>query len=128
MRYLAIAMLVVFSTPAFAKHHHHRHHHRHYHNYSLNRVAHHDGRPSAWCGWYMRQVMHVADRAFNLARNWAHWGHATTPHVGAIVVWSHHVGRITGGSPGNWVVMSGNDGHAVRSRRRSVSGAIAFRA
>ena len=122
MRYLAIAMLVLFSTPAFAKHHHrHHHHHRHY-------VRYHDGRPGAWCGWWMRQHLGVADRAYNLARNWAHWGHATSAHVGAVVVWSHHVGVITGGSPGNWIVTSGNDGHAVRSRRRSVSGAIAFRA
>lgn len=75
----------------------------------------------------MRQIMHVADTAYNLAANWAHWGRATEAHVGAVVVWPHHVGRIVGGSPGHWEVNSGNDGHRVRTRVRSVAGAIAFR-
>jgi hypothetical protein len=76
----------------------------------------------------MRQVMHVADSAYNLARNWAHYGHATTPHAGAVVVWNLHVGRIVGSCDGNsCLIESGNDGHAVRTRRRSIAGAIAFR-
>jgi len=89
-----------------------------------------DPRPSAWCGWFMRQVKGVADTAYNLARNWAHYGSsAGGPRVGAIVVWSHHVGEITSGEcpAGEWMVHSGNDGHAVRTRCRSVRGAIAFR-
>jgi hypothetical protein len=32
----------------------------------------------------------------NLARNWARWGSSTSPKVGAVVVWPHHVGMITG--------------------------------
>lgn len=89
----------------------------------------HDGRPSRWCGWYMRQVMGVADRTYNLAREWAHWGRpAGGPGIGVVVVWRHHVGRIVGqASDGEWLINSGNDGHAVRTRARSVSGAIAFR-
>ncbi len=124
---VVLLLALVYSTSAFAKHHHKHYRHHHYHNYSHNSFA-HNGRPHAWCGWWMRQHLGVRDAAYNLARNWAHWGHATSAHIGAIVVWSHHVGIITGGSPGNWVVTSGNDGHAVRSRRRSVAGAIAFRA
>lgn len=86
------------------------------------------GRPSAWCGWYMRQLMGVADRAFNLAREWASYGHATTAHSGAIVVWPHHVGKIVGECHGSVCpVLSGNDGHRVRTRERSVARAIAFR-
>lgn len=85
-------------------------------------------RPHAWCGWYMRKVLGVADAAFNLARNWARWGHAASPGPGVVVVWPHHVGMITGrSSGGQWIVKSGNDGHAVRERPRSVAGAIAFR-
>src|SRR5580704_16140068 len=35
------------------------------------------GRPSAWCGWEMRQLVSGdPGPAFNLARNWAHWGQA----------------------------------------------------
>jgi hypothetical protein len=84
-------------------------------------------RPRAWCGWFMRKETGYTDPALNLARNWARVGSPTAPSVGAIVVWRHHVGRIVGGSPGAWVVRSGNDGRAVRERVRSVAGAIAFR-
>ena len=47
------------------------------------------------------------------------------PRVGAVVVWPHHVGMITGRSAnGMWIVKSGNDGNAVRERAMSVSGAV----
>ena len=96
--------------------------------YDRPRVA--GGRPYAWCGWYARSLVgQDPGPAFNLARNWAQWGHAASPGVGVIVVWSHHVGMITGRTAdGQWIVKSGNDGHAVRERARSISGAIAFRA
>ena len=87
------------------------------------------GRPGAWCGWYMRQQV-GADPGpqYNLARSWAHYGsNAGGPSVGTIVVWSHHVGKIVGRENGQWIVESGNDGHAVRTRPRSLAGAIAFR-
>jgi len=85
-------------------------------------------RPRAWCGWWMRKYLGVADQAGNMARWWARFGSpAPGPEAGAIVVWHHHVGIITGGAPGRWIVKSGNDGHAVRERVRSVANAIAFR-
>ena len=87
------------------------------------------GRPAAWCGWYMRQQV-GADPGpqYNLARSWAHYGsNAGGPSVGTIVVWRHHVGKIVGQVNGQWIVQSGNDGHAVRTRPRSLAGAIAFR-
>jgi hypothetical protein len=86
-------------------------------------------KPRAWCGWWMRKHLGVANPAGNLARWWAGYGRpAHGPHVGAIVVWRHHVGRITGRTAdGRWIVKSGNDGHRVRERPRSVAGAIAFR-
>jgi hypothetical protein len=88
-----------------------------------------DPRPGAWCGWYMRHLKGVADRAFNLAVEWVHWGHPVPgPRVGAVVVWRHHVGEIVGyAGAGRWLVHSGNDGHRVRTRARSVADAIAFR-
>ena len=81
-------------------------------------------RPGAWCGWYMR-TRHGGGPEYNLAANWRHWGSpASGPQVGAIVVWSHHVGEIVGqASNGQWIVLSGNDSHRVRERARSVSGA-----
>ena len=49
------------------------------------------------------------------------------PSVGVIVVWGHHVGKIVGHENGQWIIQSGNDGRAVRTRPRSIAGAIAFR-
>jgi len=88
-----------------------------------------DYRPRAWCGWWLRMQLGIADRNLNRAIMWARWGRpAGGPHVGAIVVWRHHVGRIVGPCNGSvCLIQSGNDGHAVRTRERSVAGAIAFR-
>ena len=87
------------------------------------------GRPAAWCGWAMRQLVGSdPGPQYNLARNWARWGHAGAPGVGAVVVWPHHVGKIVGQENGQWIVQSGNDGgNQMRTRPRSISGAIAFR-
>lgn len=85
-------------------------------------------RPHAWCGWEMRRLVGSdPGRSYNLARNWAHWGHAGPAGIGAVVVWSHHVGKIVGRENGKWVVESGNDGHRLRTRPRSIAGAIAIR-
>ncbi len=65
-------------------------------------------RPRAWCGWYMRQIKGVKDSSYNLARHWINYGNRTVPGLGVVVVWPHHVGYIVGGSPGNWIVRSGN--------------------
>lgn len=82
-------------------------------------------RPSAWCGWYMR-TRHGGSAEYNLAANWRNRGsHLSGPQVGAIVVWPHHVGEITGqASDGRWIVLSGNDSGQVKERARSVSGAV----
>jgi hypothetical protein len=86
------------------------------------------GRPAAWCGWEMRQLVSGdPGPAFNLARNWAHWGQPGQAGVGAVVVWPHHVGKIVGQEGGEWVIESGNDGNRVRTRPRSIAGAIAIR-
>jgi hypothetical protein len=62
---------------------------------------------------------------YNLAANWKRYGRPSGPRVGAVVVWPHHVGIITGrASNGQWIVKSGNDGNRVRERARSVAGAV----
>jgi hypothetical protein len=81
----------------------------------------------AWCGCWLRHHLGIDDVRLNLARAWSKVGEAAAPAVGVIVVWAHHVGIITGHDGTNWVVTSGNDGHAVRTRPRSLKGAIAFR-
>jgi hypothetical protein len=85
-------------------------------------------RPAAWCGWEMRHLVSSDPGPdYNLARNWAHWGRSGPPGVGAVVVWPHHVGKIVGKEGGMWVIESGNDGHATRTRARPIGGAIAIR-
>jgi len=121
----ATAVFCLIGSNAQARSHHH-HHHRHHHYAGGHHYA---GRPAAWCGWYMRgQVGSDPGPSYNLARSWAHYGsNAGGPSVGAIVVWRHHVGKIIGQENGQWIVQSGNDGRAVRTRPRSLAGAIAFR-
>jgi hypothetical protein len=86
------------------------------------------GRPSAWCGWFARFNFLGYDPGpeYNLAANWRRIGSQDyTPHTGDIVVWPHHVGKIAGQCNGyRCSVWSGNDGHAVRTRLRSVAGAV----
>jgi hypothetical protein len=86
------------------------------------------GRPRAWCGWQMRQLVSGdPGPEYNLARTWAHWGHAGPAGVGAVVVWAHHVGKIVGYENGQWLVQSGNDGNRVRTRPLPIGNAIAIR-
>ena len=81
-------------------------------------------RPRAWCGWWMRTQLGGGPE-YNLAWNWSRWGSPGSPQVGAVVVWRHHVGMITGQpSSGQWIVKSGNDSHTVRERPRSIAGAV----
>jgi len=81
-------------------------------------------RPRAWCGWWMR-TQRGGGAHLNVAWNWSKWGRPSGPQVGAVVVWRHHVGEIVGRAPnGQWLVRSGNDGGAVRTRARSVAGAV----
>jgi hypothetical protein len=96
--------------------------------YSTNVEARgHRGLP--WCGIYMGKYFGMSDRSLWIARNWSRVGsNAGGPGQGVVVVWPHHVGVITGqASNGEWIVHSGNDGGAVRTRPRSLRGVIAFR-
>jgi hypothetical protein len=89
-----------------------------------------DARPHAWCGWEMRQLVgRDPGRAFNLARNWTHWGRpASGPAPGVIGVMPHHVFKVIAVlGRGQVLAISGNDGHAVRTRPRSIAGVIAWR-
>ena len=87
-------------------------------------------RPQKWCGWQMRQeVWRDPGPAFNRAIEWKRYGTAAPgPAVGVIVVWAHHVGKITGrDGQGNWIIRSGNDGRELRERARSLRGVVAYR-
>lgn len=89
-------------------------------------------RPGRWCGWFMQHDTGVTSRGtglnLNRAIEWSRVGHPTSPGVGVIVVWRHHVGKIVGQTDkGQWIVRSGNDGRRVRERPRSIANAVAFR-
>lgn len=112
-------------------HHHVRYHHGHGHFHRYE-----DGRPSAWCGWQMRQWFpgHETDRPglnLDMAHDWARVGASTDAHIGAVVVWPHHVGVITGFDSHSlqWIVKSGNSGrhHTVTEHPRSLAVTIAIR-
>jgi hypothetical protein len=86
---------------------------------------------SSWCGQFARHNLVNSDPGskYNLACNWKNWGRPTTAQVGAMVIWCsqrhRHVGKIVGPCNGNMcLVKSGNDGGAVRTRMRSVAGAV----
>lgn len=82
----------------------------------------------AWCGCWLAQHLGMSDRSLWLARRWASLGmDAGGPRVGAIVVWRHHVGKITAVDGHRIRVLSGNDGRAVRDRWRTTAGVIAYR-
>ena len=134
MRYVLAVAIMLGVSPAWA---HPRYHHTHpmvqglgigliHMMQSANRPA--DCYGIRWCGCYMRHVYGVTDKAFNLARNWARYGHqAYGPGPGVIVVWSYHVGRIVGGSPGHWLVESGNFNNRVGTVELPLRGVIAYR-
>ena len=123
---LPVLAALLFSFPASA------HSHSHWRHVAVRQNG--DSRPAAWCGWWLRHLFGIADRSLDVALNWAHWGRPSGPRPGAVVVWSHghgrgHVGIIRSGPCGanRYVVESGNDGHAVRTRCRSIAGTVAVR-
>jgi hypothetical protein len=90
------------------------------------------GRPAgcparSWCGCWLASHLGMRDRSLWLARNWAHVGSSSGPRPGAIVVWRHHVGKITAVNGHRIRVLSGNDGRRVRERWRTTAGVIAYR-
>ncbi len=92
----------------------------------------HGGRPEgcparAWCGCFLAKLLGLNQRHLWLARNWVNVGRPVAPQPGAIVVWRHHVGKVTAVAAGKIRVLSGNDGRQVRERWRSARGVIAYR-
>jgi hypothetical protein len=86
------------------------------------------GCPHAWCGCFLASYLGLHDRSLWQARRWAGIGSAANgPQVGAIAVWHHHVGLIRAVDGNRILLLSGNDGHAVRERWRTTSGIIAYR-
>lgn len=82
----------------------------------------------AWCGCWLAAHLGISNRSLWLARNWAGIGSkAGGPGAGTIAVWPHHVGLIRAVDGNRILLLSGNDGRAVRERWRTTAGIIAYR-
>lgn len=86
------------------------------------------GCPHAWCGCWLGKHLGLANKSLWRAASWAGVGlNAGGPAPNVIAVWRHHVGLIRAVDRGHILLLSGNDGHAVRQRWRSTRGIIAYR-
>lgn len=126
---LFIALFLSHVETANAAIHHHSHgiHHAH----STGRTNYSDGRPSAWCGWFLRkQVPRDPGPEYNLARQWLNYGtKASGPLPGVIAVWPHHVAMIMGydAQRHQWITHEGNWRHREHLGPRSLTGVIGYR-
>jgi hypothetical protein len=79
--------------------------------------------PHKRCGYTARMALGVRDPAYNLARNWMHYGSpAGGPCVGCLAVSYGHVARIVGQEDGWWIVADDRGTH-----RMSLAWATTFR-
>jgi len=125
---VAAAAMVIFVQSADAREHHHGH--RHHHSLAASRGTFVGGQPTP-SGLFAFAAMNIqssatAYRGRDLARPAAWCGWEMRHLVGADPA-PHHVGKIVGRQNGEWVIESGNDGHTLRVRPRSIAGAIAIR-
>lgn len=139
---MGLVILLSLIGGADAKTHHLRVHHHNipFHTHTIHsristlEVV--DKRPKncygiPWCGCYMRtRVSHDPGPAYNLAANWARFGHASELVVDAIVVHRHHVDmvqKVLGNS--KYLAVGGNShrDNLVHTYINSTIGAIAIR-
>jgi hypothetical protein len=94
-----------------------------------------EARPRLWCGWWLAQHLGYKDKNLYFALNWLddkRFMRASGPAVGQIAVFRRgkrggHVGLVKGvPGPGKVLLLSGNDGNAVRLRERSTAGVIGY--
>jgi uncharacterized protein (TIGR02594 family) len=91
------------------------------------------GCPKLYCGCWLAKHFGIDDKSLWRAREWLKRGRAlSSPQVGAIAVYARgkggHVGLVTQVLASNRIVLlSGNDGGAVRERERSTAGVIGYR-
>src|SRR4051812_589864 len=94
-----------------------------------------EARPQMWCGWWLAQHLGYRDSKLHYVLNWLddkRFTRVAGPVVGQIAVFRRgkaggHIGLVTGvPRPGRIILLSGNDGNAVRERERSTVGVIAY--
>jgi uncharacterized protein (TIGR02594 family) len=94
-----------------------------------------EARPRLWCGWWLANHLGYKDKSLHFALNWLddkRFTRVAGPAVGQIAVFRRgkrggHVGIVKGvPGPGRIILLSGNDGNAVRQRERSTAGIIGY--
>jgi uncharacterized protein (TIGR02594 family) len=94
-----------------------------------------EARPRLWCGWWLAHHLGYKDRNLYFALNWLadkRFMRVDGPAVGQIAVFRRgnrggHVGIVKGvPGPGKVLLLSGNDGNAVRLRERSTARVIGY--
>jgi uncharacterized protein (TIGR02594 family) len=94
-----------------------------------------EARPRLWCGWWLANHLGYKDKNLYLAMNWLadkRFMRVSGPAVGQIAVFRRgkrggHVGLVKGvPGPGTVLLLSGNDGNAVRLRERSTAGVVGY--
>ena len=94
-----------------------------------------EARPQMWCGWWLSHHLGYKDRNLYYVLNWLNdkrFMRVPGPAVGQIAVFRRgkrggHIGIVKGvPGPGKIILLSGNDGNAVRQRERSTAGIIAY--
>lgn len=116
---LSLFALLMMPDIALARprHHHHRHYAR-----AADQPPECAGIP--WCGCWLRLRHGLSDRSLNVAWEWARRFTRTSLRPGVIAVWRHHVGEVVAVEGDRILLLSGNDGRAVRERWRSRRGAV----
>lgn len=88
-----------------------------------------------WCGTFVAHCMDVAGlprpKHWYRAKDWAGWGKASEPVLGAVAVFGRegggHVGILVGKSASNYYVLGGNQSNAVTITPIAKSRLIAIR-
>ena len=94
-----------------------------------------EARPRMWCGWWLAQHLGYQDKKLYYVLNWLddkRFTRVSGPAVGQIAVFQRgkrggHIGIVNRvPEPGKVLLLSGNDGNAVRLRARSTERVIAY--
>jgi uncharacterized protein (TIGR02594 family) len=94
-----------------------------------------EARPSMWCGWWLAHHLGYNDSKLHYVLNWLddkRFTRVAGPAVGQIAVFRRgkrggHIGIVKGvPGPGKIILLSGNDGNAVRQRERLTAEVIAY--
>jgi hypothetical protein len=87
---------------------------------ALNRLLGVNTRVVRWCGLYLAKIVSAPPKFAASVDSWRNWGKRTECRVGTVAIFRHrHVGKVVAVRRGGLLIVSGNDGNAVKTRWRS---------